>query len=63
MAAMLALDKTVCKQDVELAWATYRSLIIAEADDPKRQDDEAHQRAILIARNRYQQLYREWVAQ
>lgn len=63
MSAMLALAKTVCKLDVELAWATYRALIIAEVDDPKLQDDETHQQAIGLALCRFQNLYREWSAQ
>jgi hypothetical protein len=46
--------------DVEIAWATYRTLIIAEVDDPVLQDDETHQGAIRLAKDRFTRLFDEW---
>ena len=63
MSAVLSLAKTVTQDDVELAWATYRALLIAEVDSPALLDDEVHQRALEIAKRRFQNLYREWAAQ
>jgi len=63
MSAVLTIAKTVNQNDVELAWATYRALLIAEVDSPSLLDDEVHQQALEIARCRFQNLYREWAAQ
>jgi hypothetical protein len=52
--------KPPTQMDVELAWATYRALIIAEVDDPKLASDETHQRATDIAKDRFKRLYDEW---
>jgi hypothetical protein len=57
---VLALAKTVTKDDVELAFATYRALLIAEVDSPILLDDDVHQRALGIAKRRFQNVYREW---
>jgi hypothetical protein len=63
MSAVLTLAKTVTQDDVELAWATYRALLITEVDSPILLADEVHQRALEIAKRRFQNLYREWAAQ
>lgn len=57
----LALLKSgVSQSDVEVAWMTYRALILAEADDPDLQSDYAHQTAILRANTSFKRLYDEW---
>jgi len=63
MSAVLTLAKTVTKDDIDLAWETFRSLLIAEADNPLLADDSVHQQAQEIAKHRFLNLYREWVAQ
>lgn len=50
----------VTKMDVELAWATFRALVVAEVDDPSLLDDETHQEALRLAKHRFQRLYDEW---
>lgn len=63
MATVLKLATQVTQQDVELAWATYRALIVAEVDDPKLLEDETHQRALTIAKQRFQRMYDDWSRQ
>jgi hypothetical protein len=53
----------VTQRDVEVAWATYRTLILAEADDPSLQEDLTHQEAIRGAQERFARLYDEWSRQ
>ena len=60
MSAVVAFERTVSQSDVEVAWATYRALIIAEADDPKLQDDPAHQLAILRSKAQFERLFDDW---
>jgi hypothetical protein len=57
----LALSRPT-QADVEIAWATYRTLIIAEVDDPALQEDETHQGAIRLAKARFTRLYDEWAS-
>lgn len=60
----LALLKcAVTQSDVEVAWATYRALILAGVDDSKLRDDAAHQLAISRTRVRFERLYDEWARQ
>jgi hypothetical protein len=61
MPAVLAFKHQTTQRDVEIAWATYRALILAEVDDPKLANDLAHQEAITKALDRYQQLFADWV--
>lgn len=63
MSAVLAFSRSVTQTDVELAWATYRALIIAEVDDKSLLEDETHQRALTIAKDRFQQIYEDWSRQ
>jgi hypothetical protein len=56
--ALLSIAPT--ERDVEIAWATYRALILAEADDPELLDDLPHQQAVKRARERFAWLYDEW---
>jgi hypothetical protein len=57
----LALLKSeVSQSDVEVAWATYRAVILAEVDDPSLQDDATHQLAISRAKARFQLLFDDW---
>lgn len=60
VSAVVAFERTVSQSDVEVAWATYRALIIAEADDPKLQDDPAHQLAILRSKAQFERLFDDW---
>jgi hypothetical protein len=62
MLAQLALRRTT-QSDVEVAWATYRALILAEADDPALQSDDAHQKAIRVAMDRFARVYDDWNGQ
>ena len=58
---MTALAKSrVARSDVELAWANYRALMLAEVDDPRLLDSAEHQQQIAVARFKYQSLYAEW---
>ena len=60
----LALLKSgVSQSDVEVAWATYRALILAECDDPALQEDAPHQLAIQRAKVTFERLYDEWSQQ
>lgn len=61
----LALISSIAptQRDVEVAWATYRALILAEADDPRLQDDMAHQNAVVKAQERFARLYDDWSRQ
>lgn len=56
------LKREVSRSDVEIAWATYRALIIAECDDPALQGDAAHQLATTLAKARFDRLYDDWSA-
>jgi hypothetical protein len=57
----LALLKTgVSQSEVEVAWATYRALLLAAVDDPELEDDAAHQLAIVRARDTFARLYDDW---
>jgi len=57
----LALLKSeVSQSDVEVAWATYRALVLAEVDDPALLEDAAHQLALSRARNTFERLYDDW---
>lgn len=56
--ALISIAPT--QRDVEIAWATLRALILAEADDTALQDDLAHQQAIRRAQERFAWLYDEW---
>jgi hypothetical protein len=57
----LALLKSrVSRSDVEVAWATYRALILAEVDDRALLEDAAHQLAISRAKVTLERLYNEW---
>jgi hypothetical protein len=60
VSAVLAFAHVTTQNEVELAWATYRALIIAEVDDKSLLDDEIHQRALTIAKDRFQRLYEDW---
>jgi hypothetical protein len=48
------------QREVEIAWATYRALILAEAEDPGLQSDMAHQDAVATAKQRFERLYSDW---
>lgn len=63
MSAVLAFARAVTQTEVDLAWATYRALIIAEVDDKSLLADETHQRALTIAKDRFQQIYEDWSRQ
>lgn len=63
MSAVLALHRPVTRDEVGLAWATLRALVLAEANDPKLADDLSHQAAVAKARANFHKLYAEWVAQ
>jgi hypothetical protein len=57
----LALLKSgVSQSDVEVAWATYRALILAEADDPALREDVTHQLAITRAKGNLERLFGDW---
>jgi hypothetical protein len=60
-----ALAQTIraSQDEVQLAWSIYRTLLIAEADDPHLQDSPDHQRSIAVARFRFQTMYDDWAAQ
>jgi hypothetical protein len=45
--------------DVEVAWATYRALILAEVDDQELATDLTHQRAVVLAKERFQRAFDE----
>jgi hypothetical protein len=57
--AQLALAP-VTQTDVEIAWMTYRALVLAEVDDRTLLNDEAHQQAQSLAYERYSRLFDEW---
>ena len=58
----LALLKSgVSQSDVEVAWATYRALTIAEHDEPYLRRNAAHQLAKSAAQARFLRFYDEWV--
>jgi hypothetical protein len=64
MSAVLAAIKSeVTRTDVEVAWATYRALILAECDDPKLQEDSNHQLAIARSKQTFERLYVDWTHQ
>lgn len=63
MGSLLAFTHEVSRSDVEVAWATYRALILAEVDDPSLQDDLTHQLAIAQARATHARLYNQWCHQ
>lgn len=50
----------VTQSDVEVAWATYRALILTEVDDPALQEDETHQLAISTAKLRFERMFDAW---
>lgn len=54
------LKHEVTQRDVEIAWATYRALILVEVDDPALKSDLTHQEAIDRAQERFARLYDEW---
>jgi hypothetical protein len=57
------LQTAVTEREVEIAWATYRALLLAEVDDPQLRSDLAHQSAIDRAQERFARLYDEWSRQ
>jgi hypothetical protein len=58
----LALLKSeVSQSDVEVAWATYHALSIAEHDDTRLLDNAAHRLAKTTAQVRFLRLYDAWV--
>jgi hypothetical protein len=58
----LALLKgEVSQSDVEVAWATYHALLMAEINDKALHDNAAHQLACSSARMRFQRFFNEWV--
>jgi hypothetical protein len=59
-AALLRLLPPLSQQDVEVAWATLRALTLAEVDDPDLLNDDAHQQALELAKDRFHRLYDEW---
>lgn len=61
--SLALLHHRVTQSDVEVAWATYRALILAEVDDPRLQSDAAHQLAISRSRATFGRLYDEWDGQ
>jgi hypothetical protein len=63
MSAVLAFANPVTTTDVEVAWATYRALILAECDDPKLQEDYNHQLAVSLAKQKFERLYVDWTHQ
>jgi hypothetical protein len=63
MSAVLAFANSVTRTDVEVAWATYRALILAECDDPKLQEDANHQLAIARSKQTFERLYVDWTHQ
>jgi hypothetical protein len=60
MAAQLALNPTT-QRDVEVAWATYRALCIAEHDDVRLHKNAAHQVALSTAQTRFMNLFDDWI--
>jgi hypothetical protein len=54
------LKSSASQRDVEVAWMTYRALILAECDDTSLQSDGAHQFAISNALRTYRRLYDDW---
>lgn len=57
------LKSSVTQSDVEVAWATYRALILAECDDPALQKDATHQLAITRSKATFERLYDDWSRQ
>ena len=58
--ALALLKSGTSRSDVEVAWATYRALIIAECDDPRLQEDPQHQLATSLAKHKFERLYLDW---
>lgn len=64
MPALLRLaPRRVTQDEVLRAWDVYRSMILAEVNDPALLDDLTHQQARAEAFEKYQRLYTEWDAQ
>jgi hypothetical protein len=60
----LALLKSEVSQcDVEVAWATYHALMLAEINDPAIKDNTAHKLALSGARVRFERFFNEWCCQ
>lgn len=62
MSAQAAI-KGISQDEVQLAWSIYRTLLLAEVEDPKLQESVQHQQDICLARFRFQSMYDEWSRQ
>jgi hypothetical protein len=51
--------RTVSEAEVLRAWAMHRALILAEVHDPDLANNEAHQFALVEARERFNRLFEE----
>lgn len=51
------------QRDVEIAWATYRALLLAEVDEPELLNDLGHQSAVMEAEERFARRFDEWSSQ
>ena len=61
MMTVALLKSEVSQCDVEVAWATFHALSIAEHDDRRLLDNAAHQLAKSTAQTRFLRLYDAWV--
>jgi hypothetical protein len=48
------------REEVDLAWSIYRTLLLAEVDDHSLADSMEHQRKVAVARFRFQSMYDAW---
>jgi hypothetical protein len=61
MAQLAIIERfPISERDVEIAWATYRALLLAEVNDPCLQQDLAHLDAVDRAQESFARLYDEW---
>lgn len=63
MGQLAIIKRHVSRDDVDVAWATYRALLLAQVDEPRLQDDGAHQLAIVNAKRTFQSKFDEWSRQ
>jgi hypothetical protein len=63
MTVLHLAHKLVSRQQVDIAWATYKAMRLAEVDDPSLANDLAHQQATEEAFEKYRRLFDEWSRQ
>lgn len=58
---IVALSRAVTKEDVSLAFASYRVFRLAEQSDRSLIHDAAHRKARELAEQRFERVFDEWV--